>query len=341
MTGRERWLLAMARGTLDRPPFDYWTEEVTKTQLLDYLGYNDIAQFLDEVEVDIRQVNAIEPLEKSLGDGLFQNHWGERYVYHQYPLGKQREDMPGALSVATSLDDIKNFPWPKNDEYDYSKLRIQCEEIRSKGCAVRYGSGDIFQRPTLVRGLENALIDLYENPEYIKYMSRIFTDFYLEEYKRAWEESGKNIDIFVIYSDVGSQHGPLISINMFREFVTPYLVEMAELIHSFGANLLFHSCGDVSSFIPEMIRAGVDILDPIQPVNQNMQPENIACYRDDICFHGGIDIQKFLVTATNAAIRAKAHYYYKTLGPGYILGPTHFFQPDVPSEKIVALYHSF
>jgi uroporphyrinogen decarboxylase len=341
MTGKERWQLAMERRTVDRPPFDYWTEEVTKAQLLEYLGYNDVDKFLDEAGVDIRGVNAIEPPEKDLGGGVFQNHWGERYMYRKFPLGKLRDDMPGALSSATSFEDIKNFTWPKNNDYDYSKLRSQCDAIRSKGCAIRYGSGDVFQRPTLVRGLENALMDLYENPEYIKYMSRLFTDFYLEEYRRAWEESGGSIDMFVVYSDVGSQRGPLISLDMFDEFVVPYLTEMAELIHHFGAKLLFHSCGDVSSFIPAMIKTGVDILDPVQPVNENMFPENLARFKDGICFHGGIDLQKFLINASAEEIREKAHYYYRILGPGYILGPTHYFQPDVPSENIVALYRSF
>ena len=341
MSGRERWLKAMNREIINRPPFDFWTEEVTKAQLLDYLGYDDVEKFLDETGVDIRGVNAIEPKEKDLGGGIFQNHWGERYKYRQFPLGKMRDDLPGALSEADSLNTIKDFPWPKNDDYDYSDLRQCCEKIRAKGCAVRYGAGDVFQRPTLVRGFENALIDMYENPEFLKYMSRVFTDFYIEDYRRAWEESVGKIDIFLIYSDLGSQQGPLISVDMFREFVEPYLREMAELIHSFGAKFLFHSCGDISSFIPDIIKIGADILDPIQPVNKNMEPENLARYKEFICFHGGIDIQKFLIKATEKEIREKAHHYRKILGPAYIMGPTHFFQPDVPSLNIVTLYRSF
>ena len=339
--GRERWLRAMKKETVDRPPFDFWTEEVTKAQLLDYLGCDNIEKFLDEASIDIRGVNAIEPPEKNLGGGIFQNHWGERYKYRQFPLGKMRDDLPGALSKAISLKEIKDFPWPKNDDYDYSGLRARCEEIRNKGCAIRYGAGDVFQRPTLVRGLENALVDMYENPEFIKYMSRYFTDFYLEEYRRAWEESNGNIDMFVIYSALGSQQGPLISVDMFKEFVEPYLREMAELIHSFGAKLLFHSCGDISAFIPEFIKTGVDILDPIQPVNKNMEPENLSRFKNNICFHGGIDLQQFLVKATDQEIKEKTFHYWKLLGPSYIMGPTHYFQPDVPSHNIVALYRSF
>jgi len=48
-----------------------------------------------------------------------------------------------------------------------------------------------------------------------------------------------------------------------------------------------------------------------------------------------------LIKATEKEIREKAHYYRRILGPAYIMGPTHFFQPDVPSPNIVALYRSF
>jgi uroporphyrinogen decarboxylase len=331
----------MEKKALDRPPFDYWTEDISRARLLEYLELDDIDVFLDEVGIDIRGVNAIELPEQSLGEGLFQNFWGERYVYYSFPMGKQRQDLPGALVEATSLQEIKDFPWPKNDDLDYSKLCVQCEDIRSRGCAVRYGNADIFERPMLVRGLENAFVDFYENPEYISYLCRIFTDFYLEDYRRAWESSAGKIDMFVIYSDVGSQGGPLISKDMYNKFFAPYLSEMIALIHSFGARLLFHSCGEVSSFIPDFIRIGVDILDPIQPVNGNMSPENLAQYKNEICFHGGIDLQKFLVHATTEQVWEKAHRYFELLGPSYILGPTHFFQPDTPPENIVALYRAF
>ena len=341
MTGRERLGRALRREPLDRPPTDFWAEEVAKERLYRYLGHRDLERFLDDMQVDIREVNAIAPKEVSLGNGVFQNHWGERYVYRQLEYGQMRDDMPGALSEAENIEDFIRFNWPVNDAFDYGHVAEECRAIRDKGCAVRYGSADIWQRPTLVRGMENAMMDMVLNPEWTHWMSRYFTDFYLEDYRRAWEASGGRIDLFVVYSDVGAQRGPLISGDMFREFVYPYLKEMADLAHGFGAGLLFHSCGDISSFIPDMIKAGVDVLDPIQPVTDNMLPENLAGFKNDICFHGGMDVQGLLLRATPDEIKAAARRYFEALGPGYILGPTHFFQPDIPPENMIAVYRAF
>lgn len=341
MTGRERLRRALRGEPVDRPPTDFWAEEVTKERLYQYLGHRDLDRFLDEMRVDIRETDAIGPPETHLGDGVYQNYWGERYVYRQLEYGKMRDDMPGALSEAESLEEIQAFPWPDNDAFDYRLLNERCREIRDKGCAVRYGFADVWQRPTLVRGMENAMIDMCENPAWTQWMSRKFTDFYLEDYRRAWEASGGRIDLFVVLSDLGAQRGPLISREMFRTFIFPYLKEMADLAHGFGAGLFFHSCGDISSFLPDIIRAGVDIQNPLQPVGENMQPEALARYKGQICFHGGMDVQGLLPTATAEEIHAQAHRYFDVLGPGYVLAPTHLFQPDIPPENIIAVYQAF
>ena len=341
MTGKERLRRALKGECSDRPPSDFWAEAVTKERLFTYLEHRDLDRFLDDMGVDIREADAAAPPETHLGNGVYQNYWGERYVYRTLPYGKMRDDMPGALHEAESLEEIQAFPWPVNDDFDYTGLEERCREIRDKGCAVRYGFADIWQRPTLVRGMENALVDMHENPAWIKWMGRRFTDFYLEDYRRAWEASGGRVDLFTVLSDLGTQNGPLISLDMFYEFIFPYLKEMADLAHSFGAGLFFHSCGDISSFIPHIITAGVDVLNPLQPVNQNMQPESLAKYKGRICFHGGIDVQRLLPSATPPEIHAQARRYSDTLGPGYILAPTHLFQPDIPPENIIAVYESF
>jgi uroporphyrinogen decarboxylase len=212
--------------------------------------------------------------------------------------------------------------------------------IRWKGCAVRYGWADVWQRPALARGLENALTDLYDNPDWMRYMSGLFTDFYIEDYRRAWEISGGQIDLFVVISDLGTQSGPLISLRMFREFVAPYVKKIVGAIHHMGAKALFHSCGDISVFIPDLIAAGVDVLDPSQPVADAMRPESLARYKDSICFHGGIDVQDLLIRGSVEEIASTVKRYFGALGPGYILSPTHFFQPDIPPANIAAVYES-
>jgi len=87
----------------------------------------------------------------------------------------------------------------------------------------------------------------------------------------------------------------------------------------------------------------VDVLDPIQPVNPDMSPEGLKnAFGDRLSFHGGIDMQKLLPYASPREVAAEVRRYCETLGSGggYICGPAHLFQPDVPPENILAVYRA-
>ena len=334
MTPRERVLTALEHRQPDRVPCDFWAEEPTWKRLLDHLGYHDRDRLLEELQVDIRHLEVPGPPEQAIGGGVFQNFWGERYVYRDTPWGPMREDTQGALSDATSLTDLESFDWPSPSIFDYSSLAEQCQWWEPY--ALLYGFADIWQRPALVRGMEGMFLDMAAQPEWSHFLSRKFTDFYKQDYTRAAEATQGRIDLYLLISDLGSQNGPLISLSMFREFVAPYIKEMADCIHGLGGRVLFHSCGSIRPFIPELIALGVDMLDPIQPVGPEMQPEALkAEFGDQLCFHGGIDMQHLLPQGSPEEVRTEVRRYCNTLGPtgGYILAPAHLFQPDVPPPK--------
>jgi uroporphyrinogen decarboxylase len=339
MTPRQRVQVALSRETPDHTPRDFWAEEPTWRRLMAHVGHNDRDLLLDTLGIDVRHIAAVEPAERSIDGGLFQNFWGERYVYRTTPWGPMREDVPGALAGAKRLHDLQSFAWPTPDQFDYSSLADACR--RYQPYALQYGFADVWQRPALLRGWEGMFLDMVERPEWVHFLCRKFTDFYLEDYARAAEATGGRIDLYLLISDLGSQNGPLISRRMFLEFVAPYLKEMTDCIHRLDGRVLFHSCGAINPLIPDLIALGIDVLDPIQPVGLDMAPERLKSeFGNRLCFHGGIDMQQLLPYGSPAEIRAEVRRYCNSLGRGggYILGPAHLFQPDVPPENILAVY---
>jgi uroporphyrinogen decarboxylase len=339
MTPRERVLTALDHRRPDRTPRDFWAEVPTWKRLLAHQGYDDKDRLLDELGIDVRHLEAIGPPDREVGAGLFQNAWGERYIYRQTPWGPMREDTRGALAGAQGIADLQAFHWPTPDQIDYTPLATQCR--RWDDHALLYGFADVWQRPALVRGWEGMFMDMADRPEWAHFLSRKFTEFYKEDYTRAAEATRGRIDLYLLISDLGSQNGPLLGLPMFRQFVAPYIKEMADCIHGLGGKVLYHSCGMIRPFIPELIEAGVDVLDPIQPVGLAMAPERLkAEFGERLCFHGGIDMQRLLPHGTPDEVRAEAQRYVDVLGRdgGYILGPAHLFQPDVPPENVLAVY---
>ena len=341
MTSRERVLAALRHEQPDLAPRDFWAEPPALNRLFEHVGHRDKERLLDTLGVDIRHLEAPAPPERQIIPGVFENLWGERYIYNQTPWGPFREDTKGALAEAKSFSQLEAFAWPTPDCLDRSTLMSQCQ--RHAHHALLYGFADIWQRPALVRGWEGMFYDMAERPEWVHFLCRKFTDFYLEDYTRAAELTSGRIDLYLVISDLGSQHGPLISTPMFHAFVAPYLKEMTSRIHHLGGRALYHSCGMIRPFIADLIHCGIDVLDPIQPTSVQMQPEGLkAQYGDRLTFHGGIDMQNLLPRATPAEIGAQVRRYCEVLGKsgGYILAPSHQFQPDVPPENALAVYQN-
>ena len=341
MNSRERLLSALSHSQPDRVPRNFWAEPPTWNRIFDFVGHTDKEKILTQLDIDIRILDVPGPVDMELGGGVYRNFWGEQFTYRQTDWGPMREDIHGALHQAETFADLEAFDWPSPDQFDYTALPQQVK--RFSECGLLYGFADIWERPALLRGLENMFIDMCERPDWVHFLARKFTDFYIEDYTRAAETTNGRIDMFLLISDLGSQKGPLISKKMFREFIAPYIREMCDCIHGLGAKVLYHSCGSIRTFISELIECGIDVLDPIQPL-PGMEPELLkAEFGDRLAFHGGIDIQKILPLGTPQEVQRESHKYGEILGNGggYILCPAHLFQPDIPPENVFAMYNLY
>jgi uroporphyrinogen decarboxylase len=98
-----------------------------------------------------------------------------------------------------------------------------------------------------------------------------------------------------------------------------------------------HSCGDVTSFLPDLIEIGLDMIEPVQPC---MGLERIKqLFGDQLSFWGGIDTQEILPHGTPAEVAAETKRVISILGKGgrYIIAPSQEVMVDVPAANIAAM----
>ncbi|HPO52742.1 MAG TPA: uroporphyrinogen decarboxylase family protein, partial [bacterium] len=149
------------------------------------------------------------------------------------------------------------------------------------------------------------------------------------------------IDVLLLGDDFGTQTGPLIGLESFREFFKRPLREMIELCHKYNIRTMLHSCGSVKIFIPDLIEIGLDILNPVQHTAFEMDLRDLKReFGKDICFHGAIDVQKVLPFGSKKDIENEVKTCIEILGAngGYICAPSHNLQSDVPVENIIYMY---
>ena len=186
-------------------------------------------------------------------------------------------------------------------------------------------------------------MDLVLNPEMVHYCLDKLFDLAYENTRRIYEQIPGRVEITYVAEDLGSQESLLISPAQIHEFLLPRMKRMMDLAHEAGACVFHHSDGAIRTIIPDLIEAGIDVLNPIQwrcPGHGARGAE--ARLRRPLVFHGAMDNQHTLPFGTVEEVRQEVTDNMRILGEGggYILAPCHNIQAVSPPENIVAMYET-
>jgi len=195
----------------------------------------------------------------------------------------------------------------------------------------------IFETAWALRGLEQLLTDLIEDPDLADAILEIPYRYHLAA---AETLARMGVDMIWLGDDVGHQQGMLISPRHWRHFFKARMANIIERLKDINPQLkvAYHTDGCVYEVIPELIEIGLDVLNPIQPAA--MDPARLKReYGKDLCFWGSIDEQYTLPFGTPAEVRQEVLDRIATLGSdgGLILAPTHHLQLDTPLENFWAM----
>ena len=197
---------------------------------------------------------------------------------------------------------------------------------------------------TEMRGMEKFLHDLASEPEFAARLIGKITDYIYGALERLCGEAGDDFDVFYMADDFCTSSGPLVSPAMFKEHIKPYLARVGRIVHSAGKKFLLHTCGSVRALLPEIIDAGVDVIEPVQTSAAGMSVEGLKRdFGDRVAFYGSIDLVNVLSKGTPEDVRAEVLKNFRVLGKdgGFIVGPGHtYIQPDTPLENILAMYET-
>jgi uroporphyrinogen decarboxylase len=142
---------------------------------------------------------------------------------------------------------------------------------------------------------------------------------------------------------MGSEKDLMYSPAQIREFLIPRMKRMIDLAHQAGAYAFHHSDGSIRKILPDMIKAGIDILNPIQWKCAGMDREGLKRdFGDKLIFHGGVDNQYTLAFGTVEEVKQEVVDNIRILGDGggYILAPCHNIQAVGPVENILTMYET-
>ena len=336
MTPKERWLAVLQRKKPDRIPMDYWGTTEASDKLMRHLGVSNMDEVFHKLYIDAPCM--VGP--RYIGPALHKDTdiYGGRYADIPYKGGFYRECVVHPLADYETIEEIEaNYTWPTTDWFDYSVIKDQVVGMEHR--LIRGGGSEPFLTYAMLRGDEQAFMDLILNPEMVHYCLNKLFDFAYEDTARIYETIPGKVNLSYVSEDLGSEMSLLMSLDHIREFLLPRMKRMMDLVHSAGAYVFTHSDGAVKPVVPLFIEIGTDVLNPIQWNCPGMEREGLKRdFGGKLSFHGGVDNQYTLAFGDTEAVRQEVRENIDIFGDEYILAPCHNIQAVSPPENVVAMY---
>jgi uroporphyrinogen decarboxylase len=373
MTSRERVLVTLNHQEPDRIPIDLGGFQTgihreAYRELIAHLGYDEKILILDPVQqivrpservlerfrVDTRYISAHAP--ESFKGGIVQN-WRAGRLWHDLRdefgvVWSMPDDEPNYMDISrhplagATKADLADYPFPNGaDPTRFSGVREEALRLRRETpFALATGiSGVVYEVCWYMRGLEQWFEDLIERPEFCEALLDRVLAYWLDFETGFMKAVGDIADVVMIGDDLAGQDGPLFSPDLYRRLVKPRQKKLVRHLRSLTrAKIWYHTCGDASVLIPELIDNGIDILNPVQVGLKGMAPQSLkARFGKDLAFWGGgIDAQHVLPFASPAEVRNAVRKNMGAFKPGggYVFNNVHNIQKGVPPANIVALF---
>jgi uroporphyrinogen decarboxylase len=220
---------------------------------------------------------------------------------------------------------------PSRDRVDWARLEQHYRTWRERGDWI---SGVLWFgfEVTYSHMVGDALfVAMKKQPEWVVDMVDTMLDLSITLLDMVWD-AGYHFDEVMWYNDMGYKHAQFMSVDMYRELFKPADRRAAEWAHRKGLKTYYHSCGDVNPFVPELIDAGVEMVNPLE-VKAGMDPPALKRrFGDRLAFHGGLNATYYAHPEQMWAEMERVIPVMKENG-GYVIGTDHSIPDNVSLEQ--------
>ena len=256
------------------------------------------------------------------------------------------DEVYAPLKNAEDPDDIEGFSMPSITQDELAYLEVKAKELYyNTEYAILGAAGvSIFEKGLKDFGYEQYLVNAFTNRDLVEHYLIKLTDAYIEMLDRYIDIVGDYIQIIQFNDDLGMQNAPIIPPGLYRELFKPYHKKIFNFIKSKnkGLYIFLHCCGSIYDLIPDLIEAGIDILNPVQINAAKMDPRNLKReFGKHLTFWGGgCSTQTTLAFGTVDDVIKEAEEMIGIFAPGggYVFNQVHNIQAGTAPEKIVALF---
>ena len=243
---------------------------------------------------------------------------------------------------------LVHSPWDHaGDPGFWETLRARALELRrtsDRALMIVIGC-NLFEWGTFLRRIDNFCMDLVAEPAKVEALLDALMERHLAALEKVCRAVGDVADIVRFGDDLGTNGGPFMSPQTYRQLFKPRHTMLCAYVHKHTKMKTFlHSCGSIRALLPDLIEAGFDVINPVQTSCRGMEAEGLkADFGKDICFWGGgCDTKAVLPQGTPQQVKADVKRRLEIFMPGggFVFNTVHNILPEVPPQNIVAMFEA-
>jgi uroporphyrinogen decarboxylase len=329
----ERYMTALGCEEPDRVPLGEWHVDILAKE--GFLG-RKIETLRDEVEfwekAGFDYVSAASGIlestqapDRMTGDEI-QTKYGDQV---KRAWAREHE------GVITNWEQFEKFSWPSPDDFDLSKWGA-FDKILPAGMKAIFLFGRVLTPVWMYMGTETFYYALQNNEELVAALFEKVKEIQYEIFLRVIEH--KCVGAVLNNDDIAHNNGLMIHPKYLRKYVFPFYKKVGDVCRDRGLGYVFHSDGDCTTAMDELIECGYQGFNPVQPNAMDIV-EVKRKWGKKLCLIGNINLDSTLTLGTPEDVKAEVHERIRTIAPGggYMVASSNSITDYVPLENMKAM----
>lgn len=258
-------------------------------------------------------------------------HVEPRYFFPRKP----GLEIPEGAGTVTSWQEYEEYDWPTMADVDFSYLE-KASGLLPEGMGIISGTSGIFESAWMIMGFTTLCTMTYDDPGLVSAVMHRVGEFLFEVFQRAARYPA--VGALWISDDIAYTEGLMLNADFFREHLFPWYQRMGQVCREHDYPFLYHSDGKLWPVLDDLVEAGVNALQPIEPKAMDIVElkEKVG---DKLCLIGNIDLGYTLTRGTPEEVEKEVKERIRTVGPGggYCVGSSNTVTHYVPLENYIAM----
>ncbi len=295
MTSRERIALALAHKQADRiaihdapwgTTVERWRREGLPPEVspADYFGYEMVGIGTDtsfQFPTETLEETEEYTIRKGSGGAIVKNWKGRTST---------PELVGFTVTTRRAWEENRHLLEMNDSRVDWPRAHEIMDKARRQGKFFFFSSVCGYDKHSSTIGPEALLPALVEDPSWPAEMFLQDAELNIAIVEEM-QSRGCEFDGAFLYDDLGYRNATFFSPRTYRELLFPVHKRLCDFFHSRKMPVILHSCGRVTAFLPMLIEAGFDCLQPLE-VKAGMDLVQLKKdFGEKLAFMGGIDVR--------------------------------------------------